>query len=123
MLITVNCKDVPAIKSPLAVYVSDQIAAVPALKLHEFVLSPIDDEMIDINKTVTAIKNFLISIGEEKNFAVIAKNNTISITSLNGKILDQDLTTANEQFFSCTHCGHVTRYESVHNNHLKIHYL
>ena len=73
-MITVNCKDVPAIKSPLAVYVSDQIAAVPVLKLHEFVLSPIDDEVINIDKTIAAIKNFLISIEEEKNFAVIAKN-------------------------------------------------
>ena len=27
------------------------------------------------------------------------------------------------QMFSCAHCGHVTRYEVEHNNHVKIHYL
>ena len=50
-MITVDCKDVEPILNELAIYVSDQIAAIPALKLHEFVLAPImDDEFIIHNR-------------------------------------------------------------------------
>jgi hypothetical protein len=46
-MITVNCRDVPSIKSSLAVYTSDKVGAVPALKKHEFVLAPVDVEEIN----------------------------------------------------------------------------
>jgi len=123
-MITVDCKEIEAIKLSLAVYVSDQIEAIPALKSHEFVLAPInDEEKIDENEIIKLIKNFLDSIGEEKNFAVICKNKIISIVSINGKVLKSLDPTSTDQFFSCTHCGFVTIYESVHKNHEKIHYL
>ena len=124
LLITVKCKDVNAIKSALAVYVSDRVAAVQTLKSFEFVLSPINDEnKIDANKVMASIRDFLNSIGEEKNFAVIRNNDLVSIVSVDGKTLDPPTDSNAEEFFSCTHCGHVTQYESVHNNHVKIHYL
>src|SRR5690349_6716738 len=124
IMITVNCIEVEGIKSPLAVYVSDQIGAIPALKSHEFMLAPIDDqEKIDENIVIKSIKDFLSSIGEEKNFAVLYKNNVISILSINGKVLEFIENTSTDQFFSCTHCGYVTRYETVYKNHEKIHYL
>ncbi len=123
-MITVNCREVESIKSSLAVYVSDQIGAIPVLKSHEFMLAPINDqEKIDENEVVKSIKNFLISIGEEKNFAIISKNMVISIVSINGKVLKSVDNTYTDQFFSCTHCGYVTRYETVYKNHEKIHYL
>ena len=123
-MITVNCREVEGIKSALAVYVSDQIGAIPALKSHEFMLAPIDDqEEIDENKVIISIKNFLNSIGEEENFAVINMNNVISIVSINGKVLESTNNLSTDQFFSCTHCGYVTRYETVYKNHEKIHYL
>jgi len=123
-MITVNCKEVEAIKSALAVYVSDQIEAIPALKSHEFMLAPIDDqEKIDESMVVKSIKNFLDSIGEEENFAVISKNNVVSIVSINGKVLESTNNLSTDQFFSCTHCGYITRYETVYKNHEKIHYL
>jgi hypothetical protein len=123
-MITVNCREVEAIKSALAVYVSDQIEAIPALKSHEFMLAPIDDqEKIDESRVVKSIKNFLNSIGEEENFAVINKNNVVSIVSINGKILESTNNLSTDQFFSCTHCGYITRYETVYKNHEKIHYL
>lgn len=123
-MITVNCREVEGIKSSLAVYVSDQIGAIPALKSHEFMLAPIDDqEEIDENRVVKSIKDFLISIDEENNFAVLYKNGVISIISINGKILEKIDTPYTDQFFSCTHCGYVTRYETVYKNHEKIHYL
>ncbi|HWY34359.1 MAG TPA: C2H2-type zinc finger protein [Nitrosopumilaceae archaeon] len=123
-MITVNCREVEAIKSALAVYVSDQIEAIPALKSHEFMLAPIDDqEKIDENMVVKSIKNFLDSIGEEENFAVISKNNVVSIVSINGKVLESTNNLSTDQFFSCTHCGYITRYETVYKNHEKIHYL
>jgi len=123
-MITVDCREVEGIKSALAVYVSDQIGAIPALKSHEFMLAPIDDqEKIDEGRVVKSIKDFLSSIGEEKNFAVINKNNVISILSINGKVLESTDNLSTDQFFSCTHCGYVTRYETVYKNHEKIHYL
>ncbi len=123
-MITVNCKDIESVKSALAVYVSDQVAAVPALKLHEFMLAPINDnEKIDPNQVVKSIRNFLNSIGEEKNFTIIRKNDLISVISINGKMLERGESVPSDQFFTCTHCGYVTRYETIHNNHIKIHYL
>jgi hypothetical protein len=123
-VITVDCREVEGIKSALAVYVSDQIEAIPALKVHEFMLAPIDDEeKIDEIRVVKSIKDFLSSIGEEKNFAILHKNNVISIVSINGKVLESTNNTSTDQFFSCTHCGYITRYETVYKNHEKIHYL
>ena len=64
-MITVDCKDVESILHELAIYVSDQIAAVPAMKLHQFVLAPImDDEPVDQTEVIMSIKEFLESIGE-----------------------------------------------------------
>ena len=123
-MITINCREVEGIKSALAVYVSDQIGAIPALKAHEFMLASIDDEgIIDEEQIVKSIKNFLCSIGEEKNFAVIHNNNIISIVSINGKVLESVNNQPTDQFFSCTHCGYITRYETIYKNHEKIHYL
>jgi len=122
-MITVDCKDVEPILNELAIYVSDQIAAIPVLKLHEFVLAPImDDETINHAEVVASIKEFLESIGEKRNFAVISNNNNVIIKSIFGKKIER-VTKSTGQMFSCTHCGHVTQYEVEHNNHVKIHYL
>src|SRR5690242_19333439 len=100
-MITVDCREVEGIKSALAVYVSDQIGAIPALKSHEFMLAAIDDqEKIDETRVIKSIKDFLISIGEEKNFAVLHKNNMISIMSINGKVLESTINPSTDQFFS-----------------------
>jgi len=123
VLITIDCRDVEAVKNELVVYVSDQLAAVPSLKLHEFILSPINEsETIDQNKVITSIKEFLDSIGESQNFAVISRGNAISITSVSGKPIERAQKPTG-QMFSCAHCGHVTPYEVVHNMHMRIHYL
>ena len=122
-MITVDCRDVESILHELAIYVSDQIAAVPAMKLHQFVLAPImDDDPIDQNEVITSIKEFLESIGENRNFGVIANGDTVTIKSLFGKKIEREAKSVGEMF-SCAHCGHVTRYEVEHNNHVKIHYL
>ena len=123
-MIIVDCKDVEPILNELAIYVSDQVAAVPALKTHQFVLSPIeDDEEINQVEVVTSIKEFLESIGEKQNFAVISNSNKIMIKSILGKKIEREAKKSTEQMFSCAHCGHVTRYEVEHNNHVRIHYV
>ena len=80
-MITVDCRDVEAIKNELLVYVSDQIAAIPAIKNHEFVLSPINDgEIIETTEVITIIKEFLESerpmrvsgAGVEKDLSFLA---------------------------------------------------
>jgi len=122
-MITIDCKDVLSIKNELLVYVSDEVAAIPTLKHHQFILSTFDDdEVIDTNLVVTSIKEFLNSIGEGSNFAVISNNDTISIKSISGKIIERDATPQSDMF-SCTHCGFVTRYEVELNVHMRIHYL
>lgn len=122
-MITVDCREVESIKNELLVYVSDQIGAIPALKLHEFMLSPIDyDEVIDSKEVITAIKEFLDSIGESRNFAVISREEVILIKSISGKTIERE-SKQTQSMYSCTHCGFVTQYEVEYNNHVKIHYL
>ncbi len=122
-MLTIDCRDVLSIKNELVVYVADQVAAIPTLKNHQFILSTFDDdEVIDTNNVVTSIKEFLNSIGEGNNFAVISKNENISIKSISGKIIERDATPQSDMF-SCSHCGFVTRYEVELNIHMRIHYL
>jgi hypothetical protein len=122
-MITVDCRDVESIKNELLVYVADQIGAIPALKIHEFMLSPIEEEdVIDKSEVITAIKEFLDSIGEARNFAVISKEQVILIKSIYGKTIERKSKQI-ASMFSCTHCGFVTQYEVEYNNHVKIHYL
>ena len=122
-MITVDCKDVESILHELAIYVSDQVEAMPAMKFHKFVLAPIiDDEPVDQALVITAIREFLESIGEKHNFGVISNGNNVIIKSINGKKIEREAKPAGEMF-SCAHCGHVTRYEVEHFNHVKIHYL
>ena len=122
-MITVDCRGIPSLKSPLAVYTSDQVGAMPALKIHEFVLAPLSDEDVDSGLVIKAIKSFLESLSIEKHFAVVQKNNTISVVAIDDYKLEVQPTQPTDQFFSCVHCGHVTQFEAVHNNHMKIHYL
>ena len=123
-MIIVDCKDVEPILNELAIYVADQVAAIPALKTHQFVLSPIeDDEQINQSEVITSIKEFLESIGEKQSFGVISNSNKIMIKSILGKKIEREAKKSTEQMFSCSHCGHVTRYEVEHNNHVRIHYL
>ena len=122
-MLTIDCKDVLSIKNELVVYVSDQVAAIPTLKHHQFTLSTFDDdEIIDTNNVITSIKEFLESIGEGHNFAVISNNESITIKSISGKIIERDAAPRSDMF-SCTHCGFVTRYEVELNVHMRIHYL
>ena len=122
-MITVDCKDVEPILHELAIYVSDQVEAVPAMKLHQFVLAPIEDnESVEQVEVITSIKEFLESIGEKHNFGVISNGDNVIIRSISGKKIEREAKPVGEMF-SCAHCGHVTRYEVEHNNHVKIHYL
>ena len=121
-MLTVDCTDVLSVKHELVVYVSDEVAAIPTLKNHQFTLSTLDDEIINPVAVITAIKRFLDSIGESNNFAVISKDDVISITSLSGKTIERE-SQQQPEMFTCTHCGFVTRYQVELNTHMRIHYL
>ena len=122
-MLTVDCTDVLSIQHELVVYVSDQVAAIPTLKNNQFTLSTLeDDEIIDTNTVITAIKEFLDSIGEGRNFAVIGNHNMISITSVSGKIIERE-SSHPQEMFSCSHCGFVTQYQVELETHMRIHYL
>ena len=123
-MLTIDCKDILSIKNELLVYVADKVEAIPTLKHHQFTLSALDDdEIVDTTSVISAIKEYLDSIDESKNFAVISNNETIIITSISGKIIEQNDTVEQPEMFSCTHCGFVTRYEVELNTHMRIHYL
>ena len=122
-VITVDCTEVESIKQELVIYVADQVAALPTLKIHEFVLSPIEDgEIVDKNVVITSIREFLDSIGESRNFAVISSGDLVVIKSVSGKTIERESRNLGNMY-TCSHCGHVTQYEVEHNNHVKIHYL
>ena len=121
-MIQVDCKDVLSIRDELLVYVSDNLAAIPTLKNNQFTLSKLDDEPISISEVIPLIKEFLDSIGEGRNFAVITENDRISIQSISGKTIYRDPTPTPE-IISCTHCGFVTRYKVEMDVHMRIHYI
>ena len=113
-MITVDCHEVESIQNELLIYVADDVAAIPNIKYHEFILSPIEEEgVIDTNEVVTSIKRFLDSIGEQRNFAVISRGDIISIESIAGKTIERDAKQSSEGLFSCPHCGHITPYLSL----------
>ena len=123
-MLTIDCKDILSIQNELLVYVADKVEALPTLKHHQFTLSALeDDDIIDATSVISAIKEYLDSIDEGKNFAVISNNETIIITSISGKIIERDDNVSQSEMFSCTHCGFVTRYEVELNTHMRIHYL
>ncbi len=123
-MLTIDCRDVVSIKNELLVYVADQMAAIPTLKHDQFTLSTLDDDdFIDVNEVVSAIKEFLNSIDQDGNFTVISNNNMINIKSLSGMILESDTAESQNSMFSCTHCGFVTQYEVELNAHMRIHYI
>ena len=122
-MLTINCKDVPSIKNELLVYVADKVEAIPTLKQHQFTLSTFDDDdTLDIDVVISAIKEYLDSIDEKNNFAVISNNGKIHITSISGRVIERDSVEQSEMF-SCTHCGFVTRYQVELDVHMRIHYL
>ena len=123
-MLTIDCKDVISIKNDLLVYVADQVAAIPTLKNNQFTLSSLDDdEILDTTKVISAIKEYLDSIDEGSNFAVISNNNVINITSISGRVIEKTETESQSGLFSCTHCGYVTQYQVELNVHMRIHYL
>ena len=78
-MLTIRCGDVMAIRNELAVYVSDQVEAVPMLKNTEFILTPVDDdERLDKKLAVTAIREYLESMGESRHFDVVAAGTSYS---------------------------------------------
>jgi len=122
-MLTIDCKDVSSIKNELLVYVADKVEAIPTLKQHQFTLSTFDDDdTLDIDVVISAIKEYLDSIDEKNNFAVISNNGKIDITSISGRVIERDSVEQSEMF-SCTHCGFVTRYQVELDAHMRIHYL
>lgn len=124
-MIIVDCKDVLSIQNELLVYVADQLEAIPTLKKHQFTLSTFDDDQdLNTNDAVSAIREYLDSIHETNNFAVIAIDNLIRISSFSGKIMKQTSTTKPQnEMLSCPHCGFITRYEVELTVHMRIHYI
>lgn len=121
-MLTIDCKDISSIKNELLVYVADKVEAIPTIKQHQFTLSTFDDDPIDVDLVISSIKEYLESIDEGRNFAVISNNERINITSISGRVIERE-TVKQSDMFSCTHCGYVTKYEVELNVHMRIHYL
>ncbi|WP_067957971.1 C2H2-type zinc finger protein [Nitrosopumilus sp. Nsub] len=122
-MLTVDCADVTSIQNELVVYVADKVEAIPTLKNHQFTLSTLDDEIIDVEVVISAIKEYFDFIEESSNFAVISNNDLIYIKSVDGKVLQRESKSQQNQLFSCTHCGFVTQYQVELTVHMRMHYL
>jgi len=123
-MLTIDCRDILSVRNELLVYVADKVEAIPTLKNQQFTLSTLDDrDNIDSNAVILAIKEYLVSIGEGQNFAVISNNDLINITSISGKTIEKTTNLSQDGMFSCTHCGFITQYQTELNVHMRIHYL
>ncbi|MCH1519176.1 C2H2-type zinc finger protein [Nitrosopumilus sp.] len=122
-MLTVDCADVTSIQNELVVYVADKVEAIPTLKNHQFTLSTLDDEIIDVELVISAIKEYFDFINEGSNFAVISNKEIIHIKSVTGQVLQRESEPQQSQLFSCTHCGFVTQYQVELNVHMRMHYL
>ena len=122
-MLTVDCADVTSIQNELVVYVADKVEAIPTLKNHQFTLSTLDDEIIDVELVISAIKEYFDFINEGSNFAVIPNKEIIHIKSVTGQVLQRESEPQQSQLFSCTHCGFVTQYQVELNVHMRMHYL
>jgi hypothetical protein len=120
-LITIDCRESENLKHEMAIFVADWLEAIPTLKLHEITLSKFDDRTIDPEAAVKAIKEFFSSIGETSNYEVLQNESNISIKYLHST--QQQKPKTPESMFSCTHCGFVTPYEVLLQNHVRMHYL
>ena len=121
MLITIDCREAEHLKQDMAVFAADWLEAIPAMKLHEFTLSRFDDQSLDVERVVKALKEFFASIGETSNYGVLSKEDVILIKYLHGT--PQPKPKQHDSMFSCTHCGYVTPYEVLLQNHMRMHYL
>jgi len=89
-MIKVDCGDIEFVKHRLSVYVADRVGAIPALKHHEFLLSPMeDDKKIESADVIASIKEFLNAMGESKNFDVTEHKNLILIKSISRKTIQR----------------------------------
>jgi len=122
-MLTIDCKDVSSIQNELLVYVADKVEAIPTLKNRQFTLSKFDDEILDVEIVISAIKEYFDSIDESSNFAVISNNDLINITSITGKMLTPNSEKQQNDMFSCTHCGFITQYQVELDVHMRMHYL
>lgn len=120
-MITIDCRDAEHLKHDLAVFVSDWLGAIPTMKLHEVVLSPIGAEQLEMERIVKAVKEFFASIGETANYGVLPKDGAILIKSLHER--PPQKARPADSMFACTHCGYVTPYEVLWQNHMKMHYF
>lgn len=120
-MITVDCREVENFKHEMAVFVSDWVGAIPTIKLHEFMLSPLENEGLEMDRVVKAVKEFFASIGETANYGVLTRESLVLIKSLHDKPVQK----AKQQdfMFTCSHCGYITPYEGLWQTHMKIHYL
>lgn len=117
----VDCREAEHLKHEMAVFVADWLEAIPTMKLHEFTLSRFDDKKLDVERTVKAIKEFFASIGETANYGVLPKETVILIKYLRNE--PQQKPKPVNSMFACSHCGYVTPYEVLLQNHMKMHYL
>ncbi len=123
-MLDVDCRDIKPIMRDLLVYVSDQVGAIPAIKSRGFALESFDEDGMDSSLVIRSIREYLVSVGEDKKYAITAQGKTITIRSISGeqmKPVKNESTDAG--LFSCTHCGYVTRYETDLKAHRVIHYL
>ncbi len=110
----------------LAVYIAENVAAVPAIKTHAIVLDSLTDDIIDANDVSTHVKTFLAEKDLSKDFTVKVVGEKITVVSLSVVSRSERnirVEKTNSGLLVCPHCGKVTPYEEEMNVHVRAHYF
>ena len=126
-MISVDCTKASEIIDSVLVYVADKLMALPILKSEKFFLEPLDENPIDVEDVVYAIKEFLDSFDLKEHFQITSGRNEICVILLDSPIADEKLEKLchrkNDLFFECIHCGFLTSYEEELRTHRLVHYI
>jgi len=125
-MITIECRGIQDLMVDLAVYIAENVAAVPAIKTRSIVLDPLTDDIIDANNVSTHVKAFLAEKGLSRDFMVKVVGEKITVVSLSVVSLPErkvSVEKTDSGLLVCPHCGKVTPYEEEMNVHVRAHYF
>jgi hypothetical protein len=120
-MISIECNDMQDLMVELAAYISENIAAIPAVKTNSIVLDPLTENIPDVNDVVMHVKSFLAQKGLSKDFTIKVAGEKIMLISISERKVRAEKTDSG--LLVCPHCGKVTPYEEEMNVHIRAHYL
>ena len=116
-MITIDCKDMEDLLLEAAVYLADNIGAVPAIKTGCIALDPLTDSELNTNNVKTHLERFLTERGIIQHFIIKVGGEMIKITAISERKIQEN--NIQSPFLMCPYCGFVTSYEEELDVHMK----